>query len=354
MKIEKTASVLSGEIAVLTPHEAEQIDVGFAPGFDLEALKQVDQEPFFATVRIRSGRGDQGTGPEYGDHILQSLEEQINSKRPPGYKGHQDPEKIDWEYREPVTAWVGAKYTTTEEGKGELVVKGYVPPTAQDLRTQLKLAESGADVVNSVSIFGVRGVEDDQVKTFDLWSLDWTPKGRNGMQTELLKVSGEQAKEEEDMALSREEVIASLKAEEVPEHLVERIQQSALEGVSGKAALADEIRSLLGLKEDDDDDKVIERIQEFVVSEETAQLEEALEEVLEEKVESKAEMARAAVKDAVLPRLKPSATKEEIAGEIDSALQRPYIEALTKGDSFPVFSGGTGETEGSRGGTHWE
>lgn len=348
------ASVLSGEIAVLTPQEAQQADVDFAPGFDLERLKQVDEEPFFATVRIRPGKGDQGKGPEYGDHILQSLEEQINSKRPPGYKGHQDPDRVEWEYREPVTAWVGAKYTTSEEGQGELIVKGYVPPTAQDLRTQLKLAESGADVVNSVSIFGVRGVEGDQVKTFDLWSLDWSPKGRNGMQADLLKVSGEQAKEDDDMALSRDEIIASLKADEVPEHLVERFREEALEGVSGKAALTDEIRSILGLKDEDDDDKVIERIKEFVVSEETAQLEEALEEVLDEKVESKAEMARAAVKDAVLPRLKSGSTKEEIAGEIDSALEKPYIEALTKGDSFPVFSGGTGETEGAREGTHWE
>ena len=354
MTIEKTASVLSGEIAVLTPHEAEQADVDFAPGFDLEALKKVDEDPFFATVRIKPGRGDQGKGPEYGIDVLRSIEEQINSSRPPGYKGHQHPDNVEWEYREPVTAWVGAKLQPTEDGQGELIVKGYVPPTAGDLRTQLKLAESGADVVNSVSIFGVRGVEGDQVKTFDLWSLDWTPKGRNGMQTELLKVSGEQAKEDDDMALSRDEIIASLKADEVPEHLVESIRKEALEGVSGKAALADEVRSLLGLSEEDADDKVIERIHEFVVSEETEELEKAIEEVLDEKVEAKAEMARAAVKDAVLPRLKGDSTKEEIAGEIDSALEKPYIEALTKGDTFPVFSGGTGETEGSRQGTHWE
>ncbi len=147
---------------------------------------------------------------------------------------------------------------------------------------------------------------------------------------------------------------SSLKADEVPEHLVESFRKEALEGVSGKAALADEIRSILGLKDEDDDEKVIERIQEFVVSEETKELEKALEEVLDEKVESSAEMARAAVKDAVLPRLKSDSTKEEIAGEIDSALEKPYIEALTKGDSFPVFSGGTGETEGAREGTHWE
>lgn len=350
MTIERTVSELSGEVAVLLPNETDQIDVPFAPGFNLEALKAVDPEPVFATVRIKAGRGDQGSGPEYGDEILRSLEEQINQRRPPGYKGHQDPSRVDWEYREPVTAWVGARFGTDDEGAAELVVKGYIPPTAPELRTQLQLAQSGADVVNSVSIFGVRGVEGDKVKSFDLWSLDWTPKGRAGMQTELLKVSGEQAKEEDEM--TREEVIASLKAEEVPEHLVESIRKGALEGVSGKAALADEIRSLLGLDEEDDDSTVIEKIRDFVVSAETAQIEEKLDELLEDKV--KAEMARAAVKDAVLPRLSSASTEEQIVGEITSALEKPYIAALAKGDTFPVFSGGTGGQDGSRSGTAWE
>lgn len=350
MTIERTVSELSGEVAVLLPSDAEQTDVPFAPGFDLESLKAVDPDPFFATVRIRSGRGDQGAGPLYDEGILQSLEQQINTRRPPGYKGHQDPTRVDWEYREPVTAWVGAKYSVSEEGVGELIVKGYIPPTAPELRTQLLLAESGADVVNSVSIFGVRGVEGDKVKSFDLWSLDWTPKGRAGMQTELLKVSGEQAKEED---VTRDEVIASLKADEVPEHLVEGIRKAALEGVSGKAALADEIRSLLGLDEEEDDSKVIEKIRDFVVSVETAQIEEKIDALLEDKV--KAEMARAAVKDAILPRLSATSTEEQIVGEITSALEKPYIAALAKGDAFPVFSGGTdASAEGSRLGTRWE
>jgi hypothetical protein len=351
MKTEKLVSELSGEVAVLTPSEAEPYEVPFAAGFDFDALKSVDEDPFFATIRIQGGRGDQGAGAVYDDTILQSIESQINEKRPPGYKGHQDPEKTDWEYREPVTAWVGAKFVPGADGHGELIVKGYVPTTAPDLRTQLQLAESGADVVNSVSIFGVREIENDQVKSFDLWSLDWTPKGRAGMQTELLAVSGEQkAKEDDDMALTREEVIASLKPEEVPEHLVEGIRKSALEGVSGKAALADEIGKLLGLDEDESAE-LVEKVKELVVSRETADLDAKLDEVLEDKV--KAEMARAAVKDAILPKLKSTSTDEEIAGEISEALKRPYIEALGTGSVLPVFSGGAGNDEG-REATVWE
>lgn len=350
MKTERQVSELSGEVAVLTPNEAEAYQVPFADGFDLEALKKVDDDPFFATLRIKAGRGDQGTGPMYGDDILKSLETQINEKRPPGYKGHQDPENVEWEYREPVTAWVGAKYVSSAEGQGELIVKGYVPTTADDLRTQLRIAESGADIVNSISIFGVRDVEDDQVMDFALWSLDWTPKGRAGMQTELMAVSGEQAKEDDDMALTREEVIASLKPEEVPTHLVEGFKAEALEGVSGKAALADEVRKVLGLDEDESP-KIVERVTDLVVASATAKLDEKLDTMMEDKV--KAEMAQAAVKDAVLPKLTSKSTDEEIVGEIDSALERPYIKALVEGQALPTFSGGTGEEE-VRQGTEWE
>jgi len=352
MKIATQVSELSGEIAVLTPAEADQLNIPYSPGFDLEALKAVDENPFFATVRIRSGRGDQGDGPIYGDEVLRSLEAQINEKRPPGYKGHQDPDRVEWEYREPVTAWVGAKFTTSDEGQGELIVKGYIPPTAEDLRTQLRLAESGADVVNSVSIFGTRSVQGDEVKSFDLWSLDWSPKGRAGMQTDLLKVSGEQAKEDDDMALTREEVIASLKAEEVPEHLVESIKAGALEGVSGKAALADEIVKLLGLEDEDTPETVIEKVREFVVAEETADLETKIDAVLEDKV--KVEMARVAVKELVLPKLSGASTEDEISGEISSALEKEYVQALTA-EKPPVISGGTpvGQ-EDAREGTAWE
>lgn len=350
MKIEKQVSVLSGEVAVLTPSEVQGYDIPFSTGFNLEALKLVDDDPFFATVRIRSGKGDQGAGPNYGDDILRSIEEQINTKRPPGYKGHQDPERISWEYREPVTAWVGAKFVAGPEGQGELIVKGYVPPTAQDLRTQLKLAESGADVVNSVSIFGTRDVDGDQVTRFDLWSLDWTPKGRNGMQTELMAVSGEQTKEED---VTREEVIASLKPEDVPEHLVKGFQQEALSDVAGETALAGEIRVVLELEEADSKE-VMDALRGLVSEKNTADLEGRIDEILEDQVT--VEMAQSAVKDAILPKLSVKSTDEEITGEISEALKRPYIEALTQGSVIPVFSGGPGkerQTE-ARQGTVWE
>jgi len=350
-KIERQVSGLSSEIAVLTPAQATEVNVPFAQGFDLEALKGVDEDPFFVTVSIKAGKGDQGEGPEYDESILQSLEQQFNSMRPPGYKGHQDPDKISWEYREPVTAWVGAQFMAGSEGRGELFVKGYVPQTASDLRTQLKLASAGADVVNSVSIFGVRDVENNRVTKFDLWSLDWTPKGRAGMQTGLVGVSGEQAEEEMKMA-TREEVIASISVADVPEAVKTSLREEGIASVATETAVAGEMRVILELDSSTDPEAVVQAVRGLISTVKTEELEARIDDAMGEIT---AEMAREAVRDTVLSSLSVSATDEDIAGEISEALKRPYIKALAEGGSIPVVSGGTGgDRDGARQGTAWE
>jgi hypothetical protein len=350
MKIDKLVSTLSSEIAVLTPAEAVGYDVPFADGFSLDALKEVDDDPFFVTVAIKPGRGDQGNGMLYDEDILKSLETQFNSKRPPGYKGHQDPEKVSWEYREAVTAWVGAQLVADSDGKSQLLVKGYVPRTAEDLRTQLRLAQSGADVVNSVSIFGTRSTENGRVKDFDLWSLDWTPKGRAGMETELVGVSGEQAKEDE---VTREEVIASLKLIEVPEHISNALRAEGRTEVASDIAIAGEMRVIFELDEEADSEAVITAVRGLVNADKSATLTRRVEEALGE-ADITAEMAKEAVRDVVLHSVTDAATKEEIAGEIAAALDRPYIKTLVDSAAAPIVNGGRFKTDDARKGTVWE
>jgi hypothetical protein len=349
MKIVKQGSQLLGEIAILTPAEAAGYDVPFAQGFDIEKLKAVDEDPFFVTVSVRPGRGDQGSGALYDESILKSLETQFNEKRPPGYKGHQDPDKVSWEYREAVTAWVGAQFVSDSDGNGQLLVKGYVPRTAEDLRTQLKLAESGADVVNSVSIFGVRDVEGNKVTKFDLWSLDWTPKGRAGMETELIGVSGEQAKED---VVTREEVIASLKLNEVPAHLATALRAEGRDEVSSDVELAGEMRVIFEFDEEADSSAVIDAVRSLVGATKAVELGTAVDEAIDG-AEISAEMAKEAVRDAVMSTVTNASTKEEITGEITKALDRPYIKALT-GVAPVVSGGGSSKTDAARQGTVWE
>jgi hypothetical protein len=354
MTTDKQVSTLASEISILTPAEAQTNEVPFAEGFDLEALKLVDESPVFATVKIRASRGDQGKGPLYDEALLQKLAAQFNTKRPPGYKGHQKAEDVEWQYREPVTSWVGARYQTGADGTGELLVKGYVPTTAQDLRTQLKLAEAGADMVNSVSIFGMREVDrsSNRVMNFDLWSLDWTPKGRAGMETELVSVSGEQAKENE---MTRDEVIASLTAGDVPEGIANALRQEGIDSVQADLGIAGEMRVILELDDDVDPDAVVEAVRGLTSKAKADELATRVDSAIDGS-EITAEMAKEAVRDYVLSTISASSTDEDIAGEISSALDKPYIKALVDGTSIPVISGGAGDSSESdtRVGTRWE
>jgi hypothetical protein len=339
--IEQRVSQLSGEFVA-----APATDVPFAPGFNLEALKAVDPDPWFATVKVKPGRGNGGKGPNYGADVMRSLEKQINEKRPPGYRGHQDPDKIEYEWREPVTAWVGAHYNEAEQ---ILYVKGYVPPTAPELRQQLALAASGADVVNSVSVWGMRSVKDDEVVSYDLWSLDWTPKGRAGMVTELVGVSGEQRQEEE---LDRNEVIASLKVDELPEALLAQAKAPVQTELDRHVDAMARLRAALSIGEDAELDMVVAKVSELVVSDETEELEERITEKVAAAISG--ELMKAAVTERLVSRLKPGATDEEIAGEIESAKELPHISVLG-GQSVPTVIGTGAAKPGSeqRQGTTW-
>lgn len=345
-KTERQVSELSGELI------RDETVVDFAPGFDLEALKLLDPDPVFTTVKIHSGKGNQGTGPYYSPAILQDLESQFNTKRPPGYKGHQDADKAHWEWREPVTAWVGAKFVPTQDGEAALYVKGYVPPTAEGLRTQLRLASTGADIVNSVSIFGMRDVEKDQVTKFDLWSLDWTPKGRAGMDTELISVGGEQHKEEEE-TMDRDEVIRSLSKDEIPEHIASVIRSEeravVLTETSGDLGAMGEMRVILELDSAADGEAVVSAVRTLVESKTTDELEGKVDTAV---AEISNEMARAAVRDNILPKLNAKSTEEEIKGEITTALALPYIVTLLEGKTIPIIQGGGKQTD-TRQGTAW-
>lgn len=302
----------------------------------------------FVTVSIRPGNGDQGAGPHYGEDVLRSLDAQINAKRPPGYKGHQDPEKVSWEYREPVTAWVGSKFVVGPDGVGELVVKGYIPQTAPELRTQLRLAESGADIVNSVSIFGMRDTDGDEVTNFDLWSLDWTPKGRAGMETELVGVSGEQANKED--SVTREEVIASLKVDDIPDHIVTALRAQGRS--EAEESVLGEMRVMFDLDSEADSEAVIAAVRGLVGERADANLTVRIDEALGE-ANITAEMAQVAVRDTLVSTLSSVSTKEEIAGEIAKIVDRPYIKALMSGTGAPVIRGGGTNSGEGRKATHW-
>jgi hypothetical protein len=187
------------------------------------------------------------------------------------------------------------------------------------------------------------------VTRFDLWSLDWTPKGRAGMETELISVSGEQAKEDDDM--TREEVIASLRHDEVPEALQTAFRAEGRAEVAGEVELAGEMRVIFELDDEADSSAVVDAVRTLVDGDRATKLNVSVDEAIVT-AEISAEMTKEAVRDIVLSKVTSSSTTEEIAGEIASALERPYVQKLT-GETV-VVNGGTGNKDETRSGSRWE
>jgi hypothetical protein len=341
MTTETKVSGLSGEFA-----QGQDLDIPFAGSFDASAVKAIDPDPMYVVVKIKEGRGSQGAGPHYGAEILEDLEKQIISKQPPGFKGHPDTDKIGFQFDEPQTIWVGAKFLPDSN---ELAVKGYIPPTAPALRSQLQLAGAGAASVNSVSIFGQREVDGDKVSAFDLWSIDWTPKGRAGMETELVSVSGEQGAD-----MSKDEVLKGLTVAEVPAPLVGEIAAHAV-AESTESKVIGEMKVILDL-EDADAEAILDAVKAIVGDTKNTELEATVMEMVTADDKIKGEMAQAAVFDIVKTRVTPESTEEEITGEIATALKLPYVNALNTGKTNPVVTGGgrsdAGKTD-TRSHTKW-
>jgi hypothetical protein len=156
----------------------------------LAKIKARDENPQFVTIAIESGwsRSKRHWRPS----ILKSIAEQVNKKKPVGYKGHMKPDQVATDFPEPQTVWLGAT-TVTQGDKTTLWVKGYNLPSAS-VRGLLD-----HEAVNSVSVFGnskmkpVKGGY--EVIEFDLESIDWSRKNQSGMSAKVMAITSEMESE---------------------------------------------------------------------------------------------------------------------------------------------------------------
>ena len=161
---------VSGEMAVE--------DVPVAPGVDLDALLKDDDDPFQVVVEIPACESKRGW--DYLPRSIQDIVEVAASEGLPGYTGHQDADRVDWEFRVPVTHWVGA---TWKDGVGYF--RGVIDKSAKDLKRWLR-----AKVIRDVSIWGAPKLAFEGGKTkvigYNPISIDWTPPRRAGMPTRVV------------------------------------------------------------------------------------------------------------------------------------------------------------------------
>lgn len=172
---------LSGEMVGVTARICGEMEVGsipVSPAVDLSALKEGDDDPLELVVEIPAGKSKRGW--DYLPRSLQDIVDVVNGEGLPGFEGHQSPANVDWEFRTPVTHWVGAKF---EDGKAYF--RGIVDKAAADLKRWIR---GGA--VKTVSIWGMPKLayQDGETKVvgYEPLSIDWTPPRRAGMPTRIV------------------------------------------------------------------------------------------------------------------------------------------------------------------------
>lgn len=211
-------------------------DIPVSANVNLEELKRGDNDPLEVVVSIPVSKSKRGW--KYTEQALQRIVETVNKQGLPGCLGHQDSERVNYEFVPPVTHWVGAKM-----GNGTAYVRGVVDKSAEDLKRWIK-----AGVVKNVSIFGIPTLRqasgETEVVDFLPLSIDWTPVGRNGMPTEIVAMG------EIDLGgvkqLTKEDVLDGIKRLGIP--VGELLEVAGGEEFLEAKKIVGELSSILGVE----------------------------------------------------------------------------------------------------------
>lgn len=180
---------------------------------DIKSLTEGDKNPMFVTVEVMRPTVSNNKNV-WTSKILESIKEQIVSKKPYGYAGHLTEEERGSKKPEPLTTWITAEIIQ-EQGEQKLIAKGYVLPTAKALRAELKAAKAiNKRVPVSVYGQGKKSTYDSnlggyEITAYNLESIDWARDQGEGIETAgTISITKEET-------MNRKDVIASLTKEEL-------------------------------------------------------------------------------------------------------------------------------------------
>ena len=190
----RIAAALTGEMAVS--------EIPVSPAVNLDALKADDDDPLEVVVAIPAGKSKRGW--DYLPRALQDIVDVVNAEGLPGYEGHQSQANIDWEFRTPVTHWVGGIWR-----EGVAYFRGLIDKGAADLKRWIR-----GGTIKTVSIWGTPQLayENGETKVigYEPLSIDWTPPRRAGMPTQIVAM-GEMDSIRGEMDGSLEDLIEELR-----------------------------------------------------------------------------------------------------------------------------------------------
>lgn len=192
-------------------------DVPIADGVNMDELRAMDPDPVFLTLPIVPSVGAVSkNGLLYDEALVNSIETQINSKRPGGRFGHLREDERDTAFPIPDSMWLGAK----REGN-TLWAKAYVHGAAREHVKRLKAV--GGSI--ATSIYGKGQYEPTDKKgvrrliNFDLESLDFAPPERAALGYAAAPIVTSEMETEMD----RNQIISELTVEDIPARLRDQI-----------------------------------------------------------------------------------------------------------------------------------
>lgn len=183
-------------------------EIDIADGVDMEGIQQRDANAMFVTLPIAEIGAISNNGLLYDEALVDSIAEQINTKRPGGIFGHLKEEDRSTSFPLPAGLWVGAA-----RSEQTLWAKAYIPPSAaRDYVQNLKAV--GGQIATSIYGKGKFEKVRDGVRrltNFKLESLDFAPPSRAALGLAATPhVTAEMNNEQEPIMADKAQVIAEL------------------------------------------------------------------------------------------------------------------------------------------------
>lgn len=321
--------------------EMQPGDIPLAPGVDINAIKAGDDDPFEVVVEVPPGESKRGW--DYTEQALMDVVNYINQHTLPGYLGHQEEKNISTEFKTPATHWVGATWKN-----GMAYFRGIVDKSAPDLKRWIRSKR-----ITQTSIFGQTMLQVAKGKTkvvgYKPFSNDWTPLGRAGMHTRIVStgemdstflksIGGDEMTIQEMLAalraaMAKKEIDFKTIAGEMGVTEAQAVEMFAGEELKQlgtfktQAEAGAKIISALGLTGEMTTEDAVKVAGEMAAShraQKTAGHDALVKATITEKVTG--EQAQALVTKML--KVDNGATKEQIAGEIETLLKDEQIKGI--------------------------
>ena len=175
--------------ARLAAGEIRPADIPLSPQVTqaaLDELRKGDDDPLEVVIEVAPGQSSRGW--HYTEGALRKLAEHVQAHTLSGVLGHQRDEDLSYEFRNPATHWIGAKWDN-----GRALFRGLVDRTQPDLKRWIRSGRITQPSIFTRPTLATNARGEQEVVDLEPLSIDWAPLGRAGMETANVIAWGEMA-----------------------------------------------------------------------------------------------------------------------------------------------------------------